>query len=78
MGQRISRYRKKKTATASPTKAKLTTLSSPMPIEEKNDTIIPIDFFGFSPRIYWQDLKRTGVAAGVIVAVLVGIYLFTR
>lgn len=78
MGQRISRYKKKKTAAKSLRMNKSVVESSPVPIEEKNVTIEAIDFFGFSPKIYWQDLGRTGIATLVIVTALMGIYLFTR
>lgn len=78
MGQRISRYKKKKVARKPLKKDQSLAQSSVVLIEEKNDTIKAIDFFGFSPKIYWQDLGRTGIATIVIVTVLIGIYLFTR
>ena len=46
--------------------------------EEKNDTIEEFDFFGFSPKIYWRDLQRTGLATIVVSAVLITVYFLTN
>jgi hypothetical protein len=47
-------------------------------IDKKNDTIAKIDFFGFSPSLFWSDLGRTAWGTLVMVVVLVGVYLVTK
>ena len=68
MGQRTIRYKKekiKKSLRQSPS----TNSPAQVTAEEKNDTIEEFDFFGFSPKIYWRDLQRTGLATIVVSAV---------
>ena len=42
-----------------------------MTIKQKNDTIKEVDYFGFSPKLFMEDLKKTTVATIVIIAILV-------
>jgi hypothetical protein len=56
---------------AAPTQAVMT-------IDKKNDTIAAIDFFGFSPKLFWSDLRRTAWGTVVILVVLVGVYWVTK
>ena len=77
MGQRATRYKKKKTKKIlrqSPS----TNSPAQVTAEEKNDTIEEFDFFGFSPKIYWRDLQRTGLATIVVIAVLITVYFLTN
>jgi hypothetical protein len=47
-------------------------------VDKKNGTIAEIDFFGFSPSLFWSDLHRTAWGTGVMVVVLVVVYLMVR
>ncbi|MBQ6154702.1 hypothetical protein IJJ27_00620 [bacterium] len=39
-------------------------------IEQKNDTIKQINFFGFDPKLFIVDLRRTGYATLAILIIL--------
>jgi hypothetical protein len=85
MGQRQSRFKKKKAKHQLRSAHQISPISQPKlspamtksdrQIEEKNDTIATVDFFGFSPQIYWSDLKKTALATGVIIIILCSSYI---
>ena len=84
MGQRLNKKKsakqknllnRQKNSTLS-TKKQSTKL--PVTIEQKNDTIKEIDFFGFPPSVFAKDLQTTGWATAVILVILGLIVLVTK
>jgi hypothetical protein len=82
MGQRYCQLGKKKKhkknlAPSPSLPSQATQAKTPVTTEQKNDTIKAINFFGFSPELYWLDLRRTAGATLVIAIILLAIYYFT-
>ncbi len=78
MGQRINKHKKKqKNKNKAISQANLNQPitnelihEKVMTIKQKNDTIEEVDYFGFSPKLFMEDLKKTTVATIVILAIL--------
>ncbi len=79
MGQRINKHKKKqknKNKLISQVNVNQSVANEFVPekvmtIKQKNDTIKEVDYFGFSPKLFMEDLKKTTVATIVIIAILV-------